>query len=76
MSKYIKMPEAEYKKLLFQTRGQFLAILNIFRCHGMDIYVDGATTECMTVTEKFGQIVRGDNKPVHILNEPKHRITE
>ena len=70
---YIKMPEERYLKLLFQTRGQFLAILNVFKCYGMDAYVDQAVEECMKVTENFGQIVRGKNKPVHILQEPKRR---
>ena len=75
MSKYIKLPEEQYRKLLFQTRGQFIAILNVFKSYGMDIYVNTAIDECMKITENFGQIVRGDNKPVHILDEPKRRVT-
>ena len=73
---YIKIADKDYKKLLFQTRGQFIAILNVFKCYGMDAFVDQAIEECMKVTENFGQIVRGDDKPVHILVEPKRRITE
>ena len=73
---YIKIPEEQYKKLLFQTRGQLSAILNVFRCYGMDLFVDTAIDECLKVAENFGQIVRGDDKPVHILSEPKRRITE
>ncbi len=74
--KYVKIPEPDYRKLLFQTRGQYVAILNVFRCYGMDLFVDQAIDECMKVTENFGQIVRGDDKPVHILDKPKLRLTE
>ena len=73
---YTKIPENQYKKLLFQTRGQFGAILNVFRCYGMDIHVDQAISECMKVTENFGQAVRGDDKPIHILDKQKERGTE
>ena len=73
---YIKVNEVVYQKLLFQTRGQFIAILNVFRCYGMDTFVDLAIEECIKVTENFGQIVRGGDKPIHILIEPKRRITE
>lgn len=73
---YTKIPEDSYRKLLFQARGQYIAILNVFKCYGMDIYVDTAIEECMKVTENFGQIVRGDDKLVHILNKPKARATE
>ena len=76
MSDYIKLPEEQYRKLCFQARGQFAAILNIFRSYGMSKYVDIAIEECMRVTENFGQAVRGDDKPIHILSEPKRRITE
>ncbi len=76
MGEYIKIEQEKYDKLLFQTRGQFGAILNCFRCYGLDVFVDGAIEECMKVTENFGQIVRGKDKPVHILQEPKRRATE
>uniref|UniRef100_A0A6M3JWB3 Uncharacterized protein n=1 Tax=viral metagenome TaxID=1070528 RepID=A0A6M3JWB3_9ZZZZ len=76
MAKYIKLSEDKYKKLLFQTRGQFTAILNIFRCYGMDVFVDQAINECMKITENFGQAVRGDDKPIHILDKPKERGIE
>lgn len=74
--KYIKLPESDYRKLLFQTRGQYIAILNVFRCYGLNDFVDQAIDECMKVTENFGQAVRGDDKPIHILSEPKRRATE
>ena len=70
---YIKLPEEQYKKLLFQTRGQFGAILNVFRCYGMDAHIDQAIAECMKITENFGQAVRGDDKPIRILEKPKEK---
>ena len=76
MSRYTKLPEDKYRKLLFQVRGQYGAILNVFRCYGMGLFVDQAIEECMKLTENFGQAVRGDDKPIHILQEPKRRITE
>jgi len=76
MSGYAKMPEEQYKKLLFQTRGQYRAILNVFRCYGLQDFVDQAEDECMKVTENFGQIVRGDDIPIHILQSPKRRAIE
>ena len=42
----------------------------------MNTFVDQAIEECMKVTENFGQAVRGDNKPIHILDKPKARVTE
>jgi len=73
---YPKMEENDYRKLLFQTRGQFIAILNCFNCYGLEVYVQGAVDECMKVTENFGEIVRGSETPVHILSEPKPRAIE
>ena len=73
MNEYIKLPEANYKKLVFQARGQFGAILNVFRCYGLQDFVDQAIEECVKVTENFGMAVRGKDKPIHILNEPKER---
>jgi hypothetical protein len=53
-----------------------MAILNVFRCYGMDAFVALAIEECIKVTENFGQAVRGDDKPIHILDKPKERATE
>ena len=70
------LPEDEYNKLVFQTRGQFMAILNCFRCYGLNPYVDQAVAECMKVTENFGMIVRGKQKDVHIMKDLKPKATE
>ena len=73
---YAKLPEEQYRKLLFQARGQYAGILNVFRCYGMGVFVDQAIEECMMVTENFGQAVRGGDKPIHILDKPKAKATE
>ena len=73
---YIQIPEEAYKKLVFQLRGQFMAILHCFRCYGLEPYVDGAIDECVIVAENFGMAVRGKKKPIHILSSPKPRVTD
>lgn len=73
---YARIPDEVYNKLLFQTRGQFDAILNVFRCYGLNPYVDQAVGECVKITENFGMAVRGKDKPVHIVDKPKRRATE
>lgn len=73
---YPRISEDKYKHLLFSLRGQFGAILNVFRCYGLDPYVDDAIGECMRVSENFGMAVRGKDKPIHILGKPKSRATD
>ncbi len=73
---YTRIPEEQYAKLRFQLRGQFIAILNIFRCYGLDPHVDQAVEECVKVSENFCMAVRGKDKPIHILTKPKRRATE
>ena len=73
---YPRIKENDYKKLVFQLRGQMGAILNVFRCYGLNNDVDQAIEECVKVTENFGMAVRGKTKPIHILKEPKRRATE
>ena len=73
---YPRISEDQYSKLLFQLRGQFGAILNVFNCYGMNADVLQAIEECTRVAENFGMAVRGKDKPIHILNEPKRRATE
>jgi hypothetical protein len=68
---YSKIPEDDYKKLLFQLRGQFDAILNVFNCYGLEAAVEQASKECVKVAENFGMAVRGKDKPIHILQKPK-----
>ena len=73
---YPRLPDDQYKKYLFQARSQIGAILNVFRCYGLEPFVDGAIEECMKITENFAMVVRGKEKPIHILKEPKRRATE
>uniref|UniRef100_A0A6M3LWY3 Uncharacterized protein n=1 Tax=viral metagenome TaxID=1070528 RepID=A0A6M3LWY3_9ZZZZ len=73
---YQRIPEASYKKLVFQLRGQYMAILNVFRCYGMQGDVDIAIEECVKVAENFGMALRGKDAPIHILDKPKRRALE
>lgn len=71
-----KIPEEQYRKLIFQLRGQYTAILNVFNCYGLNPDVNQAVEECVKVTENFAMAVRGKDKPIHILDKPKKRATE
>ncbi len=70
---YKRIPDKDYKKLVFQLRGQYMAILNVFNCYGLNNDVIQAVEECVKVAENFGMAVRGKGNSVHILNEPKRR---
>ncbi len=72
---YTRISEDSYRKLVFQLRGQYMAILNVFRCYGLDPYVDTALDECVKVAENFGMAVRGKRKPIHILQDLKKKAT-
>ena len=71
-----KIPEEQYSKLVFQLRGQYIAILNVFNCYGMNSDVLQAVEECVKVAENFAMAVRGKDKPIHIMSKPKRRATE
>ena len=73
---YPRIPDDQYNKLVFQLRGQFIAILNPFNCYGLQNDVTQAIGECVRIAENFGMAVRGKDKPIHILQEPKRRVTE
>lgn len=73
---YQRISDAQYKKLVFQLRGQFNGLLNTFRCYGLDPLVDGAVDECVTLAENFAMAVRGKPKPIHIIDKPRDRATE
>jgi len=70
---YPRIPEERYRKLVFQLRGQYSAVLNVFNCYGMNEYVIQATEECVKLAENFAMAVRGKDAPIHILQEPKER---
>jgi len=73
---YERISDDKYAQYLFQLRGQFGAILNVFNCYGMNADVEQAIEECVKVSENFCMAVRGKDKPIHILHEPKRRATE
>ena len=73
---YNRISEEQYNKLVFQLRGQYTAILNVFKCYGMNNDVLQAIEECVLVAENFGMVVRGKEMPIHILNELKRRATD
>ena len=67
-STYPRMSEDDYKKLMFQVRGQYIAILNVFRCYGLNPHVDQAIEECIKVAENVGMKVRGKDIPIHVIH--------
>jgi len=73
---YSRIPESEYRKLLFQLRSQMAAILNVFNCYGLNNDVTQAVGECVKVAENFGMALRGKSTPIHILTKPKRRVLE
>ena len=73
MANYHKLSDEEYNKLKFQLRGQYVAILNVFNCYGLNHEVEQAIDECVKVAENFGMAVRGKGNSIHILDKPKRR---
>ena len=56
--------EQEYQILLSKLRLKFGEILHPLRLYGQDPYVDGAILECVELTERFGENVRGKDTPL------------
>jgi len=76
LSDYPRIADESYRKLVFQMRGQYIAILNVFKCYGLNADVDTAIEECVKVAERFAMAVRGKQGPIHILDKPKRRATD
>ena len=70
---YIRIEDDSYSKLQFHLRSQVTAILNVFDCYGMGLYIQQATEECVKLAENFGMAVRGKDKPIDVLDKPKER---
>ena len=70
---YIRIEDDSYAKLQFHLRTQVTAILNVFDCYGMGLYIPQATEECVKLAENFGMAVRGKNIPIDVLDKPKER---
>ncbi len=75
-SDYARISDDEYNKLLFQMRGQYVAILNTYNCYGMGAHIPTSVDECVKIAENFGMALRGKKSPIHIINEPKRRLTD
>ena len=68
---YLRIPEEDYKRAIFQARGQVTDILEPLRLYGQEPYVLGAIEEIMHVMEQFGQRVRGKDV---IIKRPRRKI--
>jgi len=68
---YEKIPDDDYRKLLFQTRGQLYDIMTPLEKYGQKPFVDGAIEEIMEIIEKFGMRVRGKEIPM-LLGERRN----
>lgn len=64
-----RLPDDQYKKLMFHTRTEFRKVLNVFTegvHYGQDIYVDGVVESLLLITEEAFDVVRGDDKPISL----------
>ena len=64
---YVWVSDKEYAMLLSKLRLKMGEILYPLRAYGQDVYVEGAIAECVELTEKFGEAVRG--KEVNIATK-------
>jgi len=71
-----KIPQDDYNKALGQFRLQLNAIMNCFRCYGMEPDVDGAIPEIIRLTEQFAMRVRGKDVPIMVRDAPRRKPTE
>ena len=71
-----KIPQESYDKALGQFRLQLGAIMNCFRCYGLQEDVDGAILEIVTLAEQFAMRIRGKNIPIMVRSNPRRRPTE
>ena len=71
-----KIPQESYDKALGQFRLQLGAIMNCFRCYGLQEDVDGAMLEIVKLAEQFAMRVRGKDIPIMVRSKPRRRPTE
>ena len=62
MAKYPRISDDDYKKAIFQARGQMNDILQLFNMYGMGEFIPQALEEVMIVMEQFGMRVRGKDQ--------------
>jgi len=79
---YPRVSDESYQKALTQLRLQVSAIMNNFRCYGLQDDVDGkdghggAIDELIKLAEQFSMRVRGKDEPIRVRNTPRRRPTE
>lgn len=73
---YIRIPQGEYDKALFQLRSQLNAIWSHTKCHGLQLDFDPALQESVKVCELFAMRIRGKDTPIMVRKEPRRRATE
>jgi hypothetical protein len=71
-----KIPQESYDKALGQFRLQLGAIMNCFRCYGMQEDVDGVIPEIVKLAEQLAMRVRGKDIPIMVRGKPRRRPTE
>jgi hypothetical protein len=73
---YPKIPEDQYRHLLFTLRGQLDALWNSCKCYGLKEEVEGNIEQSIKLCEKFAMAVRGKEGDWRILNDKKPMVTE
>uniref|UniRef100_A0A6M3LC78 Uncharacterized protein n=1 Tax=viral metagenome TaxID=1070528 RepID=A0A6M3LC78_9ZZZZ len=76
MSDYIRINQEIYDKAIGQFRLQLGAIMNCFRCYGLQEDVDGAMVEIVKLAEQFAMRVRGKDISIMVRSKPRRRPTE
>ena len=71
-----KIPEEQYKKAVGQLRLQLNGVMQVFMCHGLNVYVDGAIDEIVNLTEQFSMRTRGKDIPIKLKSTHWRRPTE
>ncbi|KKL16469.1 hypothetical protein LCGC14_2495270 [marine sediment metagenome] len=71
-----RVPQPEYDKAKGQLRLQVNAVMNCFRCYGLNADVDAATEELIRLAELFSMRLRGKDKPIMVRNTPRIRPTD
>ena len=71
-----KIPQEQYDKALGQFRLQLGAIMNCFRCYGLQEDVNGACDEICKLAEQFSMRIRGKDIPIKVREVPRRKPTE
>ena len=60
------LSDEEYQKAIGQFRLQLNGVFEPFNCYGLDVFIPGAMTEIIKLTEDFSLRVRGYDKPIDL----------